>query len=365
MNNKLKWRIINYTEGDEKEIIKLMQGDIKLRGSQAIFNEAYWNWKFRNNVNGFSENEIFIVKNIKNKIIGHCAFIPFFLSFKGKKLKSAQLVDILVQADYRNNGIFSSMVKNFDSFQKKFNFDILTCFPNERSYPFLNKSGWLNILTVEELIYVLNPSKVAKTKMSNPILASLANLYLSVKFKKTKIKNIIKNSKYKVDNIKKFTEKEFTITKNNNKKNLYLVNRDPNYLNWRYLENPTYDKIIKKILIENKDPKGFYILVIKKYPHRGDLIIAHIMELISNLNDETYFQAMLTDILNIGKIYDVDILHIYTHKNQHGYNILKKFGFMRFDKKQLMIRLNESEERFRGIKNPQNWFIALGDSDRA
>jgi hypothetical protein len=38
---------------------------------------------------------------------------------------------------------------------------------------------------------------------------------------------------------------------------------------------------------------------------------------------------------------------------------------MKFDKKQFVIKLNKNEKSYPGIKNGENWYISLGDSDRA
>jgi len=357
-----------YKSGLEKNIISLIQEDIKLRGSKAIFNEAFWNWKYKNNNVDFYPNWIILAKSKKeDKIVGHYTVIPVKFMANGNKILAAQSVDTLTQLNYRGHGIFTVLAKRCYNQLAIDEVDLIFGYPNDSSHPgFIRKLNWLDLFEVKELAYPLNHKKVVKLKFSNPLMRIFGNLYLYNKYSFLNFtRGKYKKYSFKIQDLKEFKIDIKIIREWLNKKYKYYVDRIIEYLTWRYLKNPIDKNVIIKSFHKGEELKGFYALKIKSYPHKSGLIIGHIMELLSDVEDEITIQYMLNDIVKSSNERKVDILHIYTHKEQHDYNILKKFGFMKFDKKHFIIRINKNVDKYQGIKSARNWYISLGDSDRA
>jgi hypothetical protein len=123
--------------------------------------------------------------------------------------------------------------------------------------------------------------------------------------------------------------------------------------------------IIIRTFRKGDEIKGGYIIKIKNYPHRGNLNVGHIMELLFDPLEPGLPHTMFSDCADAGKKNNADILHVYSHPAQQDYDHLKNFGFKRFDSKNYIINILGDEKEFPGIAEPGNWFISLGDSDRA
>jgi hypothetical protein len=240
-------------------------------------------------------------------------------------------------------------------------------YPNEDSYPgFVKKLGWSDIFAVEELVYILNPKKLSSIKFKNPILKQLGRLFLFLRsaYFNQAVERRPKMNYHIVQNCE-FSGEHVEVAHTIRKSYRFFVDRSLEYLRWRYLENPIDKEVIIKSFFESNVLRGFYILKIKKYPHRGDLIVGHIMELMASPDSLDVINHMLNDMVVIGRVKNIDILHVYTHDKQHDYDLLRSFGFMKFDKKHFIIRLGRKGLCHKAILEQKNWYLSLGDSDRA
>lgn len=363
MINKKKWEIDIYSRENEKLIVEFTQDDINSRGNAAIFNKDFWEWKYKNNNAGFFPNWIFLAK-YREQVIGHYAMLPIYLDLFNKIVLCAQSVDTLTHRDFRGEGIFTSLASRCYKNVMKDGVDIMIGYPNMYSYPgFVSKLNWNSPFVVEELAFVLNQKRVDVMKRSNPLLKSLSESLIRTKEKKWNKKII--SSKYHIKNVDKIdfdlkVIKDWLLNKYS-----CFIERDNNYLKWRYFQDPFNKSSSIRLIYHNDKIKGFYVLKIKNYAHRGNLVIGHIMEILSDPEDKNIYWLMLKDIEKKCIEENVDILHIYTHKTQHDYEYLHMYGFGKFDEKKYIIRINKDFENYQNILDEKKWYVSLGDSDRA
>ncbi|MBA7530002.1 hypothetical protein ES705_22204 [subsurface metagenome] len=368
MTSNKKWEPKEYVLGHENDIVELMQKDIQIRGSKAIFNKEFWEWKYKNNNAGFFQNWILLAKSkTSEKIGGHYTAIPVELMANGNTVLSAQSVDTLTHVNFRKQGIFTGLAQLCYGELVRDHIDIIYGYPNDNSYPgFVKKLDWNHIFVVKEVVFILNPKKIAELKFKNGFKKVVAFLALKTFFSFRNITNklIPTNSvmiiNINIDNIDyKLVDKWISSQYN------YYVARTLEYFKWRYIENPIDRNIVFKSFVKNNEVKGYYILKFKTYPHRKNLAVCHIMELLSGPRGKKTTLLMINDIIKTCQQKNADIIHSYTHLQQHDHHLYKKTGFIQYDSKNYIIRINNNKEKYPGILKPENWFISLGDSDRA
>jgi hypothetical protein len=364
----MKWVPVHYTPGNENDIVDLMQQDIRARNSKMVFNHSLWKWKYRNNNAGFFPNWIFLAKSTEDEqICGHYTSIPLWICCNGKKKLAAQSVDILTHAKFRKQGIFTSLAGLCYDETNKNNVDVKICYPNNNSFPgFVKKLDWKHIFTVEERVFVLNVRKTVRAKLKNTAFRIAGSAILSIWSGINSSKLLLKaNPETETKEISTDQIDYDLISKWLNICFSYFVDRSKEYFLWRYDQNPVdKDFIVKSVSIKGTIV-GYYILKIKKYPHRGELLIGHIMEFLYDPENSSVKKEMIKDILLNGKKYKLDLIHAYTHKDQPDYSAYRSSGFLKADHKNYIIRLNDNSINYPEITNPKKWFIALGDSDRA
>ena len=361
------WYPDYYQDGVEEDIVKLTQDDIKMRGSKAIFNLTFWQWKYKNNNAGFHKNWILIARaNQDNRVGGHYTAIPVYISCNKKSILSAQSVDTLTHVDFRKQGVFTELAKQCYVQLTNDGVDFIYGYPNDNSYPgFVKKLKWDHIFTVEELVFILNAKKITELKFRNMLLRFFINIGVNTFFAFRKNINSSRNKNFNISAINIENVNAKLIDDWLSSGYGYYIDRSPAYLKWRYDENPI-DKDIKIFEIKLADKVvGYYILKLKDYPHRKNLRVAHIMELLFDPENPGIFKMIVNDIINKSLESGADIVHGYSHKAQSDYSMYRKYGFIKYDNKNYIIRMNQNKDLYPGIQEPGKWYISLGDSDRA
>lgn len=87
------WSIRPYRQGDESQILELFHRVFAKERSLA-----HWQWKFRDNPAGA---HIHVVETEAGEIVGHYAGIPVRVTVDGRTCIFSQLVDTMVDRDYR------------------------------------------------------------------------------------------------------------------------------------------------------------------------------------------------------------------------------------------------------------------------
>ena len=192
------WAPSYYQEGDEYEIIALMEDDISRRASHAVFDINFWTCKYRNNYAGFYKNWISLARSEKTNMLGgHYTVIPVYMKILGEKILASQSVDTITHIDFRNQGVFTGLAKLCYKQVASTDVGIIIGFPNESSFPgFIKKLNWTNIMQISELGYVLRPYKTSYAKFNSRLVSSLVGTALNLFKKYTLIKSInwIKNN---------------------------------------------------------------------------------------------------------------------------------------------------------------------------
>lgn len=103
------WSIRPYRRGDEDRILQLFH---RVFGKERSL--IHWQWKFRDNPEGAY---IHVVETDTGEIVGHYAGIPVRVAAEGRSFVFLQLVDTMVDRDYRcglkKPGMFAQLFMKF------------------------------------------------------------------------------------------------------------------------------------------------------------------------------------------------------------------------------------------------------------
>jgi len=363
-----KWYHDNYHDGDEDSIVNLIQEDIQNRGSQAIFNKEFWRWKYKKNNAGFSKSWIKLAKSkVDHFIGGHYTVIPVYLNNNAGKFLSAQSVDTLTHISFRKQGVFTKLADLCYRELDKDNVDVVYGYPNDNSYPgFINKLGWKKLFVVHELCYILDVPKLVNYKFKNGYKNLIIKLGLRLYYNILQLfYKFVNNNNIRCEEIKIGDIDSQIMNKLISNKYVYFIDRSKEYLKWRYTDNPVDKELIIKKIIYKNETVGYYIVKIKTYPHRENIKIAHIMELILNQEIKNIYPTVFNDILKESKNEKATMIYAYSHKKQYDFMQYKRYGFIKIDNKNFIIKIIKNDDRYIGIYDSHNWFISQGDSDRA
>lgn len=362
------WSPVTFKDGNQNDIISLINNDAQNRGSKALFDIDYWNWKYKNNSAGFFPKwiNLALYRGEEDLVIGHYAVIPLIISSNNKLILGGQSVDILTSNKFRNQGVFTEIANNC---YKELVEDKVSCaitFPNERSYPGLIKLGWKKVLTATEYGYIIDANKLTKYKYNSFHKRIIAFLALRFIYQFTSALNYFKGNKHLKINSIEIDEIDITIIQSILSSNYKcFIHRSKEYLKWRYLDCPLKEEISVKKITYNNTVVGYYIVKYKDYPHRNNVRIAHIMELILDDSVKGIYNTVLNKIIAEAKIKKATLVYSYSHTNQNDFKAYKYFGFLKLDKKEFVVKNMQDTNGEDHLFESESWFISQGDSDRA
>lgn len=316
-------RISEYKKGDEKSILELFK---------IVFNKEldikYWNWRFINNPQ--KKQSIQLVWN-NNLLVGHYAVFPVEMICNNEKILSGLSMTTMTHPDYAGQGIFTKLAKElYNKEAQKNGMDLVWGFPNNNSHRgFVKNLEWKNILLIPS--FSLQTSKIVGAKLSE---------------------KINKITEFKIQHESAYLK----ITQ----PFLLKVNKSQEYLNWRYVENPSVEYQIFEIEIE--DVKYFFVaklfnsfdfegekeLDILEFnlPPNFNVIKECINHLIAYYHETEPVKINMWLPLNDSKQIDLEKI---------GFQNISPVTYMGF--KTLRSGLNVNFE------NANNWSFSMGDSD--
>lgn len=126
----------------------------------------------------------------ENKLIGINGFLDMEYVYNGIKLKAIQSCDTAVDPFYRNQGVFTSIIKDKEKQLIAEGYDLIVGYPNFNSYPGFLKMGWIEVTRTSKLFLPVNAQIVIKHMLGiNP--TKLANIISNLLW--WKIKRIANN----------------------------------------------------------------------------------------------------------------------------------------------------------------------------
>lgn len=348
MSDKLIYRNFNYTLADVQLVKDCFEKNDLSKDIKQL------EWLYLNAPGGEMELQMAMENN---EIASMYALFPVKFKYGNKLVKVLQSLDTLTNLNYRGKGLFKKLSTSSYNNCKEKGYEFVYGFPNGNSaHGFFNKLGWKKQGKVPFLIL---PNSVNYFLKRIPLLNKIEKLLPTIRLFKKKINNN--------DCIKSITKFENEATEVWNKFSLkhdVSINRDAEYLNWRFLEKPNENYQIKGYYYKNV-LEGFIVYTFKE-KHGGR--VGYIMELIYN----PIFPEIGKDLLKFAKndlfVNKIDVCLAWCFKHSESFKIFRSQYFFIMPKILRPIELHFGYKKLvteddNCLDSLKNWYLSYADSD--
>jgi hypothetical protein len=312
-------------------------------------------WQFLQNTEANSFVEIAFDEN-KDKVAAIYAMSCVRFIIDGNTSVGTQSLDTITDIDYRGLGLFITLAKSACEKANTSNVSLVYGFPNGNSIKGFKK--WLDWQILDPVPFLLKPLRSHYFSKKIKALRFLPNINLS-------FLNFQMDKNYRIKEDPIFPDEVNNIWRQFSKEIKVGVERNKEYLDWRYIQKPNENyKIVHCYSKENKY-LGFIIYTVKD-KHNGK--IGYIMELLYDLQDPKAGKMLLNYAINYIKKEKADCILSWCLEHSPNYGIFKKSFFINLPEKYRPIELHFGvrvfQEKLKSIVNKrENWYLSYSDSD--
>jgi GNAT superfamily N-acetyltransferase len=345
--------------------------------------EEYWDWKFKRNPNG---HPIIWVAEDADKIVGCYILNPVRITIGRISVLGAQSVDAAVDVAYRGRGIFKKLAVNAVKQASREGIAITYAFPNEIAYEGQIRIGYHPAFIVPKMYSILNLTQLVESEYGRSCLR-MGSKVLRLRERSTQIRvHTTSEEKPTIKKISNFDSRFEVFWRRICEQNSsILIERNLDYLRWRYLGNPekTYSVYVCE---ENNDIVGYSVVSIErsiseqKYLN-AKLSVGNIVDLLTLPNKNHVSLHLIAHMLDCFERNEVDIMSCWMFRNHPYHTILRRFGFSEYYEllrrgvlrpkyiSQFIVYVNSrvAVQKASELKGDTGlyWFIMPGDADFA
>lgn len=307
-----------YSFGDEYKIIQLFN---EVFGKKMEL--KYWNWRYKK-----SEQVYINTMWDDEELVGHYALFPIEVIYKNRAIKTGFSMTTMTSNRYKKLGIFKTLAENL--YLSAFNdLKIIWGFPNNNSlHGFVKYLNWrhvfdINMLTIDLII--------------------------------TKIQSDSKN----IFEINEFSSEYNNLFSKVIDKYDFIVKRDENYLNWRFVDNP----LNRYYILEYKEQNVLKGYCVYKMYRDNQIYCGDIVDILA-LNEVVFKELVFQAILRIQKKQAL-YANIWMIDKEFK-SILYEIGFINSNNiTHFGVCKNNNIESIREIQNLDinNYYLTMADSD--
>lgn len=335
------------------ETINLFKDCFYANGSPKNTENIRWQF-FENTESNSFVNIAF--DEVKNKTAAIYALSGIKFKIDDNIHLGTQSMDTITDIDYRGKGLFIKLAKSVYEKSKIAGTSLVYGFPNGNSiYGFKKKLEWE---VLDPVPFLIKPLKSSYFTNRISFLRFSPNINLS-------FKSFSKSKNYLIKESLSFPKEVDSLWENFSKKIRVAVNRNKEYLDWRYIKKPNENYKIVHCYGADERLLGYVVFCIKN-KHEGR--VAYIMELIYDLEDPKAADKLLSYAITEIKKEDADLILIWCMDHSPNYKTFKKSRFYKLPEKLRPIELHFGARAFDDklkniIYDRENWYISYSDSD--
>ena len=287
----------------------------------------FMEWQYYKNPSGIAKSWI---ATDKDQVIANVTAIPHYLYVNGGIEKSWRVQDVITHPDYRGLGLYSKLSDASNLILQKEEFPLNFTFPNENSHSGFIKRNWIN------------PNRI-------PLWTN------------NKIQNAtIIDSKIDNEQLTVFSKADEKIWMNYRSRIKFAVNRNSDYLNWRYFQNPKGGYSSYKFIKGNKSGIGIF----KIYTNPEGKKFSHLMDYFY----EDGFDGMKEIFVffnNFSISNKVKLASLwYSPSSEFGKTVSENGFTLNTDLTRWhVLNINSDKLSNVSVSNTTDWHISMGDSD--
>lgn len=323
-------------------------------GSMDLFQ-----WKAIDNIT--QRGIINLVKD-SDRIISVTSVTPKSIYVNQLSYLGAEIGDTYTDSNYQRQGIFAMLINKTRQEANENGCELVYGTPNEASLPgYEKKANFARFpdLQVDSLVFPLNVGHFLGKKLHWTLASTLGQLLSLVWFVIWHIRYIFiafPEKTYTVSEVDSLPEDWDYYWKQCQKNFDFIINRDKEHFNWRFLNNPNRYRIL---IIENAHHEtcGHLVYRVISGETRKNLIIADFLTL------PDHSSAILQAIkFVVSRGFEINATSIQTWCAQNGpyHRFFKKIHFIR----QMDIPIICHQDAFlEHLKKCQKWHFTISDSD--
>ncbi|MFW2137262.1 GNAT family N-acetyltransferase [Chryseobacterium sp. TY4] len=289
-----------------------------------------------------------------NRVAAIYAIAPVQFVINSTIATGAQSLDTITDENYRGKGLFIKLAKDVYDKAATQQVKLVYGFPNGSSiHGFQKKLNW-DVL--DPVPFLLKPLKTKYFTNKIGVLSWLPNINIGRRHSADR--------SYKIIASRSFPNEVNQLWLKFSKDIKVAVNRDKQYLDWRYVNKPDEDYIIRHIY-KNDDYLGYVVFCIKE-KHGGK--VAYIMELIYDLENQKVGEELVKNAVNEIINQDADCILSWCLEHSPNFKVFKKYGFYNMPEKLRPIELHFGACAFEDALRPivgkrESWYLSYSDSD--
>lgn len=332
-----------YQPGDEEQIQVVFEKTFKKKRSLKE-----WEWKFKHNPK--FQQPFILVYEEDGKILGNFSLWMAEAFIHGEKKVIGLRVDTMVDPDARGRGIYKKLTDALFTEANNAGIDYLYGFPAPKAKElFIRYTGALELIQTPRLVHIQKPFTLLSTKVKPIRLLQPLDKLLSLRTNKSTL-----NQDITIQRINKFDSAFDQLAFDTRNLDSVLINRDSQYLNWRYIDHPTNEYRVHA-MYKQEELQGY---VITKEENKGSYRNGFIVDLLAK-NEEawlTLIDAAKQDLKDAALIQTWSLPHTIFSKS------LKQKGFSHKDSPMPMVGI-EVDPKLSTLGDYTEWFITPGDVD--
>jgi hypothetical protein len=364
---KKDYEIRLYQSGDEKQIIPLLESVFgRWPGLANGCNPPeHWRWKYQENP--FKRLDQIAVGVSKNLIVGCRHSFPLRIKIGNGVFWGVHIGDTVVSPSFRRMGIWTKMNELNEQKMRESGLSLCYCVTNN---PILVKSLTkryrkfphivMNLSRINDVDLHLKKRSVkyAFMKKNGFRLLELIN-----RFRNTLRPSTSSYYDFYIQEVNIFDDRINVFWEEIKDQYSFIIERSPDYLNWRYCDPRAGNYLIK---IAHGDGKilGYIVLTINK--HQKDYPLGNIVDLLALPNRPNVADALIVDAVNHFTRNNINFISCLAIKNHPYSAIFKRNGFIiRGEKIHLFYKEGVKVEELRKfeIDAPSRIHFAYGDFD--
>ncbi len=360
MNEKLSWKVELHNRDDDELLFSLQKLTYPNSGiySNGELSAKYLQWRYFGNSS--IKSRIYVVKSEdRSKIIGMRPISILPIQVQDKVRKCLFLTAVITHPEYRNQGVFTSLVTHSVNIAKKMGADFAFTFPNENSFPIYKKnSKWHVVARIPVYIKIVN--------FSNILLNRIPGLKISSnRINDTNDTTRLLDAPIQIQQIKNFTGEFDDLWSDVSKSIQVGIPRNSKYLEWRYLQNPVHHYEVFSARNRSGRLQGYIII---SSQNRDGFHLGIIVDYLLRPGSEENLQFLIKKAVIEFKKKNVDLILSLKQRNSNINRQFTKNGFIPIPALMKSKRVNFVASIFEpeckgAVLDSGNWYLTWGDTD--
>jgi hypothetical protein len=292
----------------------------------------YWDWKFRRNPNG---HPIIWIAEDKDKMVGCYILNPVRIRIGSVCVLGAQSVDAAVDVAYRGRGIFKKLAVNAIKQASVEGTAITYAFPTDIAHKGQISVGYKAAFVVPKMYNILNLSRLIESEHGRSYLRNISGI-LRLRERSTRRKvYTISEEKQTIRKIDHFDPRFEVFWRRICEQNTsILIERNMDYLKWRYFGNPEKNYSVYACE-ENNEIVGYAVSSIEKNTAKqkylnANVSMGNIIDLLTLPNKNYASLHLIGHMLDYFERNAVDIISCWMFKNHPYHSVLSNLGFSEY-----------------------------------